>query len=182
VWTEDALLTNLGNGAQASPPGYHRTALSPDHRRSNDYGTSRSTGDTLNTKKHEAIAASLTQGQSVALPLLAAGVKKQDAAAAVGVCPQTVSTWLQQPDFAAALREQREYLAGLASERLRELVGTAVTTVEKLLESGSESVKLKAAIYVLDRVVLLAAADSVPALPSSNDPRQLLAALGVNCS
>jgi hypothetical protein len=138
---------------------------------------------TLNTapKKPEAEEATLTQAQSAALPLLAAGSKKKDAASAAGVCPQTISVWMQEPHFSAVLREQREHLTVLASERLREAAGSAVATVLELMESGSEPIKFKAATYILDRIVVLAAAGSLPALQAGkDDPREFLAALGVN--
>lgn len=134
------------------------------------------------TKNPETGEALLTQAQSAALPLLAAGAMKKDAAAAAGVVPQTVSAWLQEPHFSTALKTERERLAGLAAERLKEATGVAVETVIKLMESGSESTRLKAATYVLDRVVLLAADDSVGAASvDRTDARDVLAALGVNC-
>jgi len=134
------------------------------------------------TKKPEAAEVCLTPQQATALPLLASGALKKDAAEAAGVCAQTVSAWLHQPHFTAALQAQRKQLAGLASERLSKLVGTAATVLEKLLESGSEAVQFRTATYVLDRVALLTAGDTLRAVqPNSDDPRELLASLGVNC-
>jgi hypothetical protein len=134
------------------------------------------------TKNPEADEALLTQAQSAALPLLAAGGKKMDAAAAAGVCPQTISKWLQEPHFSAALRVQRGQLAGLAVERLNAATDVAVATVVKLMESDSEAMRFKAATYVLDRLVLLAVGDPAFAAPADQtDTRQVLAALGVNC-
>jgi hypothetical protein len=139
-------------------------------------------GETVNTKNPEADEATLTQAQSAALPLLAAGAKKKDAATAVGVCPQTISAWMHEPHFSAVLQSERERLAGLAAEGLREATGVAVATVVALVESGSESIRLKAATYFLDRVVLLTAGDPAFAAPADRtDSRQVLAALGVNC-
>jgi hypothetical protein len=134
---------------------------------------------TKNLEDHEAV---LTQGQAAALPLLAAGAKKKDAAVVAGVCPQTISAWLQEPHFSAVLHAQRQQLAGLAVDRLREATGAAVATVIELMESGSEAVRLKAATYFLDRVVLLAPGDPAFAAPTEQtDTRQVLAALGVTC-
>jgi len=135
-----------------------------------------------NPKYPETDEASLTQAQLAALPLLVSGSKKKDAAAAAGVCPQTISTWLQEPHFAAVLQAQREQLASLAVERLKQATGVAVTTVVELMESGSESTRLKAATYVLDRVALLTARDSAFAGSiDGTDTGDVLAALGVNC-
>lgn len=97
----------------------------------------------------------LTQSQLVALPLLAAGAKKKEAAAAAGVCAQTVSDWLRAPHFAAALQDKRDELNALASARLAELSDAAVTTVRNLLTGGAEATRLKAAIFVLERMILL---------------------------
>jgi hypothetical protein len=135
------------------------------------------------TKKTEPGEALLTQAQVAALPLLAAGAKKKDAAATAGVCPQTISAWLQEPHFSAALQAQREQLASLAVERFRQAVGIAVTTVVELMESDSEVMRFKAAAYLLDRVFLLATGDPALALPTDQaDTRQVLTALGVHTS
>jgi hypothetical protein len=133
------------------------------------------------TKNPEAPEASLTSQQTTALPLLASGAKKKDAAAAAGVCPQTVSAWLQEPHFSGALRTKREQLAGLAVERFKETTDLAVATVIELMESSSEAIRLKAATYVLDRVVLLTVGEPAFAAPvDKTDTRDVLAALGVN--
>lgn len=133
------------------------------------------------TKEAEAGEVFLTQAQAAALPLLATGAKKKDAAAVAGVCPQTISAWLQEPHFSAVLQAQRQQLAGLAVDRLREATGAAVATVIELMESGSESIRLKAATYFLDRVVLLTAGEpAFAAHDDRDDPREALAALGVN--
>jgi hypothetical protein len=135
------------------------------------------------TKNHEADEVFLTPQQATALPLLASGAKKKDAAATVGVCPQTISMWLREPHFSAALRTQREKLTALASERLRDATEAAVDTVLDLMQSGSEAIKFKAATYILDRVVLLDSNGTLPnPQPSCEDSLGLLAALGVKCS
>jgi hypothetical protein len=134
------------------------------------------------TKNSEVGEAQFTQAQSAALPLLAAGAKKKDAAVAAGVCPQTVSAWLQEPHFSAMLQAQRQHLAALAADRLREATAVAVTTIVQLMESSNELIRLKASTYLLDRVLLLTPGDQVFAVPTEpTDARELLAALGVNC-
>jgi hypothetical protein len=134
------------------------------------------------TKNPEVEKAMLTQAQTAALPLLAAGAKKKDAAAAAGVCAQTVSEWLQEPHFSAALEAQRTRLASLAVEQMKAVIGKAVEAVAELMESNSEAMRFKAATYFLDRVIFLAAPDSVLAASTEKpDTREFLAALGVNC-
>src|SRR5271154_26474 len=133
------------------------------------------------TKKAESGEALLTQAQAAALPLLAAGAKKKDAAAVAGVCPQTISTWLQEPHFSSVLQAQREQLAALAADGLREATVVAVATVVDLMRTGNDSIRLKAAAYFLDRIVLISAGDPVCAVPTERtDAREALATLGVN--
>ena len=114
-------------------------------------------------KNPEEDTVSLTPGQIAALPMLAAGVKKQDVAAAAGVCPQTVSEWLRQSHFSSALQAKRNELISLAAERLSEATSAAVSTVLELMKSGHEATRLKAATLVLERVL----GDPHLAVPSS---------------
>ena len=134
------------------------------------------------TKNHEADEASLTSQQATALPLLASGAKKKDAAAVAGVCPQTISEWLREAHFCAALQSMREELTALAAARLGEAADAAVFTILELMKSANETIRLKAATYILDRVLLLQT--NCP-LPTPQEERsaslELLIALGVNC-
>jgi len=106
---------------------------------------------------------------------------KKDAAAAAGVCAQTVSEWLKQPNFSAALQAQRRQLAGLAVEKFREGTDTAVATVMSLMQTGSDAIRLRASMYYLDRILLLAAGEHGCEAPTDRtDIRDILAGLGVN--
>src|ERR1700730_14913008 len=105
------------------------------------------------TKNPEASEDFLTQAQLAALPLLAAGAMKKDAAAAAGVVPQTVSAWLQAPHFSTALKTELVRLAGGGDQSRDEVAAVRLAKGSKLMESGSESTRLQAATYVLDRVV-----------------------------
>jgi hypothetical protein len=95
----------------------------------------------------------LTQAQIAALPLLAAGTLKKDAASTAGVTPQTISEWLRLPRFRAALHSKRQELNAVVADRLSEGIGVAVNTVLELAKSGSESVRLKAAIFAIERLL-----------------------------
>lgn len=131
-------------------------------------------------KKPEEFEASLTGAQLTAIPILAAGSLKKDAAAAANVTPQTVSTWLGQPQFRAALDAARLDLSTAASVALRDATGAAVDTILDLLRQGSsETTRLKAACYVLDRVLAIRTAEE----PSEGnraqvDMRKLMDAIG----
>jgi hypothetical protein len=135
----------------------------------------------IEPKNSEGTEALLTQQQIAALPLLAVGAKKKDAAAAAGVCAQTVSSWLTQSGFNAALVAKREELTASAAARLRDATELAVDAIVALITSGSENARLKAAIFVLERVLAL---DCAPANSEMSDPTvddvALLASLGVN--
>jgi hypothetical protein len=135
----------------------------------------------IDPKNPEANEVLLTQQQIAALPLLAVGAKKKDAAAAVGVCAQTVSSWLSQPHFNAALVTKRDELTASAAARLRDATEAAVDSIVALITSGSENARLKAAIFVLERVLAL---DCPHANSETSDPTvddvALLASLGVN--
>jgi hypothetical protein len=98
----------------------------------------------------------LTQAQIAALPLLAAGTLKKDAASTAGVTPQTISEWLRLPRFRVALHSKRQELNEVVAERLSEGMGVAVNTVLELAKSGSESVRLKAATFVIERMLTAA--------------------------
>lgn len=132
-----------------------------------------------NPKKPEAHAAHLTQAQQTALPLLAAGAQKKDAAAAAGVCPQTVSGWLKLPLFSATLRATRKELSALAAARLGEATDAAMVTVMDLMKSGNDATRLKAAMFVIEKLLVLNPAsfpvephDDIGSPPddTSNDP------------
>ena len=76
----------------------------------------------------------------------------------------------------------REDLTALAADRLGEAADVAVFTILELMKSASETIRLKAATYILDRVLLLQTNGPMPT-PQEERPAslELLIALGVNC-
>lgn len=131
-------------------------------------------------KKPEQPEAALTAAQLTAIPILAAGSLKKDAATVANVTPQTISTWLGQPQFQAALDAARQDLSSAASIALRDATDAAVATILDLLRHGSsEATRLKAACYVLDRVLAIRTVEELPESTNSQvDMRKLMDAIG----
>lgn len=133
-------------------------------------------------KKTEVAEAALTASQCSAITVLAGGGLKKDAAAAANVTPQTVSVWLGQPVFRAGLDATRQELAASCRATLKEAANAAVRAILELLSSESDATRLKAACYVLDRLILIG--ETAPDELSESDVRKvdvqkLMAAIGV---
>lgn len=132
-------------------------------------------------KKPEVPEGPLTGGQLAAIPILATGGLKKDAAAAADVTPQTVSVWFGQPQFQAALEAARQELSVSARATLKEATDAAVRAILDLLHSDSDATRLKAACYVLDRVLVMggtATDESEDARPKQVDMHKLMEAIG----
>src|SRR4051794_6604293 len=104
-----------------------------------------------NQKKGEVIA--LSGPQHKAVMMLAAGHLKKEAAEKAGVCPQAVSEWLKKPHFQAALDGLRGELVSHAALQLRSMAATAICSLREVLEIGPPPARLRAAMFVLDRLV-----------------------------
>ena len=115
----------------------------------------------IEPKKAEEHEPPLTQAQLAALPLLASGAKKKDAAAAAGVCPQTISEWLSLSHFRGALLAKHKDLSALAATRLADTVDAAVSTVLEVMQTANEPTRLKAAMFILDRMLAMESRERV---------------------
>ena len=103
-------------------------------------------------KKQEAV---LSAEKSKVIEHIVEGETIAEAARLADVQPADVETWLQSDAvFVAGLnvRQQDQHRANVG--RLRSLAGQAVETLGDLLQSESESVRLKAATVVLKSVSL----------------------------
>ena len=95
----------------------------------------------------------LSPKQTIAAAKIAVGESQQEAAKAAKVTPQTVSEWMQQPQFRAVINQVQLSLLFNAQDKLRGLVLSAIDNLSQLLkESKNENVRLDAAKYVLDTV------------------------------
>jgi hypothetical protein len=70
------------------------------------------------------------------------------------VTPETISHWKRNSDFVAYLNQLKMDAVECARERLRNLNAEAVGVLEGLLESSSDSIRLQAARYVLDAMLV----------------------------
>ena len=116
-----------------------------------------------NRKKGE--VATLTGPQHTAVMALAAEHLKKEAAEKAGVCAQSISTWLREPHFQAALDSLRGELVSHATLQLRSMTATAILASREILESGADPARLRAATYVLDKLIasqVAAQPDPVP--------------------
>jgi len=91
-------------------------------------------------KKEEAIAALLSHRTL------------EDAARAVGVAPNTLLRWQQDPEFDAAFRRARRATYGQTTARLHQASSVAVSAVLKIMvdQSAPASTRLRAADIVLE--------------------------------
>ena len=73
------------------------------------------------------------------------------AAEKVGVNEGTIYRWLKQEDFLAEFREVRRQAMEKATAFLQQSSWAASTTLVRLLGSGSDSIRLRAAQAILDQ-------------------------------
>jgi hypothetical protein len=67
------------------------------------------------------------------------------------VAEATLRRWHKQPNFLAAYREARREVVEKAVAQLQQSSWAASTTLIRLLASGSDSVRLRAATVILDQ-------------------------------
>ncbi len=96
------------------------------------------------------------------------GAKEAQIAEALGIRPVTVRDWKRRPEWAAAVAELRAHQRKLAFDRLDVLTPRAASAIEECLASDNETVKFKAATWVLGRAKELIGEDSAlsPDTPS----------------
>jgi len=108
--------------------------------------------------QRKASRATLTPEKASVVDILAAGGSLEDVQKATGVEAETVRAWLRDADFVAALNVRTNEVRDAHLDRLRAMVPKALDTLEGLLESQDEAVRLRVASYVLKAAAL----DSVP--------------------
>jgi hypothetical protein len=96
-------------------------------------------GEKLTRKQDQAIGALLTEQTITA------------AAEQAGVGEATLRRWLKLPEFIAAYREARRESMEKATAQLQASGWAAATTLVRLLGADSESVRLRAAMAILDQ-------------------------------
>jgi transposase-like protein len=96
-------------------------------------------GAKFGRKKEEAIAALLTQRNI------------EEAAKSIGISPNTLLSWMKQPEFDAAYREARRMAFRQSIARMQQASGAAVSTLLKIMldTSAPASTRLRAADIVI---------------------------------
>jgi hypothetical protein len=92
----------------------------------------------------------LTRKQEQAITALLSEATVTSAAERAGISEVTLWRWLKLPEFVAAYREARRQVMEKAVAQLQQSSWAASTTLLKLLGSGSDSVRLRAAMAILD--------------------------------
>jgi hypothetical protein len=90
--------------------------------------------------------------QHVAI-LLASGSKIRDAATVTSTGERTIHNWLADPAYRAVVVGFRDQLLSETIGRLTQAATRATTTLEALLDAENESVRLRAALGVIDAMV-----------------------------
>ncbi len=81
--------------------------------------------------------------------MLANGQSAVAIAKSIGTTPETISRWKMSPEFLAQINEHQSERLHIAREQLRASAKKAAETVNALMDSPTESIRLKAAISIL---------------------------------
>lgn len=82
------------------------------------------------------------------------GAKESEIADSLGIKPATLRDWKKRPEWAGTVLRLRDEQRAIASDRLSFLTDKAVTALQQSLDSDNQTVRLKAAMWVLERVDL----------------------------
>jgi hypothetical protein len=117
----------------------------------------------------------LSHKQEQAIAALLSEATITSAAEKVGVAEVTVHRWLKLPHFTAAYREARRQSVEKGIAQIQQASWAASSTLIRLLGSGSDSVRLRAAQTILEHankgVELLDFEERLAALEQKEDER-----------
>lgn len=91
--------------------------------------------------------------RETAVAALLAHPTYQEAARAAGVSESTLARWLREPAFAAAVREARRRTLEQAIGALSAATAEAVATLRAMLGAEGESVRVRAAVAILEHAL-----------------------------
>lgn len=93
----------------------------------------------------------LTSAQTKAMPLLVSGLQQKEVADQVGITPQTISTWMKDPEFVASLNQERSEVLDSARDMLRGMAQEAIKELRSIiLNSESDEIRRKAIKAIID--------------------------------
>jgi hypothetical protein len=96
---------------------------------------------------------SISPKQIIAASVIATGSNKKEAAIAANVTPQTISKWMQLPEFEALINQIKLDLLKEAQDKLRGLVSQAILTLASLIkDSENDRIRLETAKYILNTI------------------------------
>lgn len=97
----------------------------------------------------------LSGKQVKAISLLTSGLAKGEVAKLVGVSAKTISSWIHDCDeFASAYSTAKEQTLRETLSQLDATAGMAISEITDIIKSSKhDHVRLKAAIYVIDKVI-----------------------------
>ncbi len=88
------------------------------------------------------------------------GAREVEVAEALGIKPTTLRDWKRRPEWGRAVAALKEAQDRLAADRLALMTEKAVSALEQSLASANPTVRLKAAIWVLERSDMGAGAEA----------------------
>lgn len=94
----------------------------------------------------------LSVAQENAASLLAVGNSITEVARQLDVERETIYRWLKQPAFCRYYKKQLKDVRREIRGRLSAMAEEASATLKELMTEGGEQARLKAAVYVLDRL------------------------------
>lgn len=97
-------------------------------------------------------ATGLTKIQEEACSLLARGEGVGAIAERLGVTQDSLFLWQRQPTFKCYYNRQRYIIRHTATQGVYSLAGEALSTLRDCLNSVNDSVRLKAATFILDKL------------------------------
>ena len=95
----------------------------------------------------------ITEAQKSFIPHVLKHVYPEEAARQVGISEDIVRQWMRQPAFKSELDRQRRESAVHLIMSLEKIAHKAVHALGELVESKSDSTRLKAAECILDKVI-----------------------------
>lgn len=87
--------------------------------------------------------------KAAAALMLSTGSSAVTVAKQLKIAPETISRWKIVPEFQALINEYQTERISVAREQLREASKKAVDTINSLMDSKTETIRLKAAVSLL---------------------------------
>ncbi len=115
----------------------------------------------------------LKESQVVAATMLVSGQSGASVAEKLGVTPETVSRWRQQPEFEAFCNQMLNDTATAATNQLRGLVIKALAALEASMEDPDVPPRYR--IEAAFRVLALCGLDKVSLRGGAEDPDEVIA-------